>query len=422
MKINKLFYLILLIYYGNASVVQDIDIIGNHHTKKHIIIREIHHQFPGEYNSTLAQEDRNRIYNLGLFSTVEIYKIDSTYTIFLVETFRFLPIPLLEYSESKGFSYGAGISYLNFRGLNEKLLLGGMIGEEETYFFNFHNPWVFGNHGSIQGEIYQFSTESSVYNYQYKIKGFEIGTGYYSKGEKHRYNAVVGIQFFYLDSTLSNSNYYDLLIINEDYYLEFQYLVGELTYQFDTRNIYFDPTSGQYFSAVFEPKFDYNNSSNYYSLFLTYKKYIQFSNIILDPVISLQTKLVIKFSDSFPIFAYEYLGGGGFVRGYTPVIQENPSEVQEYIEGFNILYQNFQIQHTLFKRKDYSGIEMGMDMVYFTDFGISANSIRSFGNSNLIYGYGVGLRIFISGLGVISLDMGFNPYGSWMLHPSDGNY
>ena len=135
MKINKLFYFILLIYYGNASVVQDIDIIGNHHTKKHIIIREIHHQFPGEYNSTHAQEDRNRIYNLGLFSTVEIYKIDSTYTIFLVETFRFLPIPLLEYSESKGFSYGAGISYLNFRGLNEKLLLGGMIGEEEAYFF-----------------------------------------------------------------------------------------------------------------------------------------------------------------------------------------------------------------------------------------------------------------------------------------------
>ena len=170
MKINKLVYLILLIYYGNASVVQDIDIIGNHHTKKHIIIREIHHQFPGEYNSTLAQKDRDRIYNLGLFSTVEIYKIDSTYTIFLVETFRLLPIPLLEYSESKGFSYGAGFSYLNFRGLNEKLLLGGMIGEEEAYFFNFHNPWVFGNHGSIQGEIYQFSTESSVYNFQYKIK------------------------------------------------------------------------------------------------------------------------------------------------------------------------------------------------------------------------------------------------------------
>ena len=69
------------------------------------------HPIPGEYDSLIAEEDRNRIYNLGLFSSVDVTNIDSTYLIILVETHRFFPIPIIDYNEGKGFSYGAGISY-----------------------------------------------------------------------------------------------------------------------------------------------------------------------------------------------------------------------------------------------------------------------------------------------------------------------
>ena len=65
-----------------ASLVESINIIGNDHTQNHIILREIHHPIPGKYDSTLVLEDRNRIYNLGLFSTVEIEQVDSFYTVF----------------------------------------------------------------------------------------------------------------------------------------------------------------------------------------------------------------------------------------------------------------------------------------------------------------------------------------------------
>ena len=179
MKICKPVYLVLFLSYGIAAVMQQINIVGNHHTREHVIIREIHHPIPSEYDSIISQKDRDRIYNLGLFSIVEIDPIDSTYKIFLMETFRFLPIPLIEYNEAKGFSYGAGIAYLNFRGLNEKLFLGGMIGEEKSYLLNFYNPWAFGNHGSIQGEFYQYATESAVYNYKFQIREFTIGTGFW---------------------------------------------------------------------------------------------------------------------------------------------------------------------------------------------------------------------------------------------------
>ena len=58
-----------------------------------------------------------------------------------------------------------------------------------------------------------------------------------------------------------------------------------------------------------------------------------------------------------------------------------------------------------------------MDLVYFADFGISSNSLGTFKLSNGIIGYGIGVRLFVSGLGLISLDIGFNPYGSWFIHP-----
>ena len=92
------------------------------------------------------------------------------------------------------------------------------------------------------------------------------------------------------------------------------------------------------------------------------------------------------------------------------------------MEGSQILYQNFQIQHTLARRRDFKKMEVGIDLAYFIDFGISADSPKSFALKNSIFGYGAGFRFFLSGAGVISIDFGFNPYGTWFVHPSDGDY
>ena len=113
--------------------ISKIKIIGNDYTKSRIVLREIHHPIPGEYDSIMAKADRDRIYNLGLFSTVEISQLDTIYLILLTETFNYLPIPLIEYSESKGFSYGAMFLMRNFQGLNRKVSIEGIFGKENLY-------------------------------------------------------------------------------------------------------------------------------------------------------------------------------------------------------------------------------------------------------------------------------------------------
>ena len=170
------------------------------------------------------------------------------------------------------------------------------------------------------------------------------------------------------------------------------------------------------------PKMGQDGTASLINLKITYKKYAGLTDIVLNPVLSFKSQLLLKYSKDLPVFENEYLGGEGFVRGYSPVVQDNPGEVQNRIEGIHIIYQNIQLQHTLIEKRDYRGLEFGMDMAYFADLGISSQSLSSFRIANRIIGYGLGIRLFLSGAGVISIDLGYNPYGSWFVHPSDGDY
>ena len=102
-----------LIAKSNSSkpFVKDIKIYGNNRTKDYIINREIKHNANAIYDSLISIDDRNRIYNLNIFSSVDISVIDSTYTIEVREAPRILPLPLFSYDEQKGIGYGAAICH-----------------------------------------------------------------------------------------------------------------------------------------------------------------------------------------------------------------------------------------------------------------------------------------------------------------------
>ena len=420
MKYCIIFSPIILYSLCVASQLKEINIIGNDHTRIEIILREIQHPIPEKYDSTLALEDRNRIYNLGLFSTVEIDQVDSFYTVLLVETFRFFPIPLVDYNEAKGWSYGGGIAFLNFRGMNQKLIFGGIIGEETNYFFDFKDPWIAGDHVSLSGTVYQFITKNPFYSYNYKEIGFSIGTGFY-KNKFHKIKILMGIEYSIIDTSEINKT---ILEKHENIPLNYKYIRGEFTYQYDTRDIYLDPTTGSLTTLFLKPKLSFGESENYHLFLFKHLKFFKISDRYLNPVLSFDTRFLFQKSKSFPIFAYQHLGGEGFVRGYSPLPEKNSSEVTNLIEGYNVFYHSVQLQHTLIKKNDYNkmkfGFEFGIDIVYFVDIGTISSESTSFNFKNTIAGYGFGFRIFASGAGVIEIDIGFNPYGQQFYHLSDG--
>ena len=66
-------------------------------------------------------------------------------------------------------------------------------------------------------------------------------------------------------------------------------------------------------------------------------------------------------------------------------------------------------------------MELGLDQIWFFDLGLGGQKRKELIKNKPIIGYGIGFRLFVSGVGTIGLDFGFNPYSySPQMHISDG--
>jgi len=150
-----LFYNSCLIGSGYNPKISSIEIYGNSNTLDYILEREIQHPLFSSLDSSLAEADRNRLENLGIFSDVSWKAIplqDRTAILkfSVIESIQKTPpgaFPI--YEEETGWSLTGGWIIQNFRGRNQTLQMGGSIGGKDTYGFNFSDPWMFGNHVSF---------------------------------------------------------------------------------------------------------------------------------------------------------------------------------------------------------------------------------------------------------------------------------
>lgn len=403
--------LILLIgnlVYSNVWVSHTL-IIGNQKVKDKIILREINHIIPGEFDSTTTQEDRNRIYNLGLFSKVELYYEDSALVIYVVESPSVIPFPIIDYDEAKGadgWTYGGGIGLLNFRGLNEKLSLGAAFGANKFYFLNFSDPWIAGDHISINGDLGNILLPNAVYDYNMRIKYLNAESGFY-KNLIHKFRFEGGYENINL-TTRENSENTDPTPENE--LNSYDFLFAAAKYTIDTRDVYKDPTLGILYYNELTYVRGIKNSPSLWEYNLLLKKYYLLKNWKFDPVLSISFQGEFIYGIDIPIFKRIYLGGEGLVRGYSPIPTENPVQTAEKIEVEKYLFQSIQLQFTLLKRKDFGRIEFGIDGVIFGDYGTGTLTSQKIKLSDGIFGYGFGVRLFLSGINYIGMDLGFNPY------------
>ncbi|MAW68909.1 MAG: hypothetical protein CMG10_04045, partial [Candidatus Marinimicrobia bacterium] len=131
MKLRGLLLLFPILGLSQNLIVSEIIHKGNTLTKNYIIQREIQHQIQMPLDSTIAEEDQNRLINLGIFADVkwraiplENMTIRLEYVIIENNKFwggRFFGGPAPAYDEETGWSYGAGGVFKNVRGRNEQV-------------------------------------------------------------------------------------------------------------------------------------------------------------------------------------------------------------------------------------------------------------------------------------------------------------
>ena len=122
---------------GDSLKISAIEFKWNVRSLDYIVEREIWHPLDISLDSTIANEDRNRLENLGLFSEV-FWKIVPLEDGTLILSFTLKeslqktpPIALPNFKEDTGWSLVGFWLINNFRGRNQSLIIGGSVGGEE---------------------------------------------------------------------------------------------------------------------------------------------------------------------------------------------------------------------------------------------------------------------------------------------------
>ena len=404
-----------------VNIIDLIQIQGNKKTKDHIILREINQKINESWSNESILEDENRIYNLGLFSNVDIDVIkndenQNTYKISVSEMWYVWPFPVISYDYDRDeLSYGAGIINNNFRGEDINLSFGSTFGNVREYFIHYQNPWISGDHISLELGVYNESSDHHIYNIIEKDQGFFIKGGFY-KGYDNQFafwtnynNKIIDIEKDSNKSTL------------ESHYLgqtNFSYIRIGSEYTYDTRDIYIDPSSGSFLNIELINEFGVNDTKNIHEIefhFSTYKKIFE---SYLNPILKYKFSANIQYSNSdIPIFKKNYIGGQDYVRGYSATPSENAVDNYDNVfEVDNFLINTFEIQSTLIERKEYlDKVELGADFIFFTDWGIGYNLNKAINFDNSLLGYGIGCKIFLMNT-VIKFEYALNMHGSSRWH------
>ena len=171
---SGLFYLVFflalddVIFAQPRHQIEKIEILGLNKTKHYIIEREIFHPVNTSLDSSLANLDRNRIFNLGLFDNVSwrIMPLENGNAILqylMIESInRTPPLMFPTYDEEKGWSLNGVMIIKNFQGKNRTIEAISSIGGEKRLQFLINDPWIFGNHISLSAFIEQNSYDLSL--------------------------------------------------------------------------------------------------------------------------------------------------------------------------------------------------------------------------------------------------------------------
>ncbi|GIR23100.1 hypothetical protein CM15mP37_06050 [bacterium] len=149
--------------FSQNFLVSEVTHSGNSFTKDYVIAREIQHPINAPLDSSIAIQDRNRLINLGIFAEVkwkavplEDFSYRLEYQIIENSKFfggRFIGAALPAYEEDLGWSFGGGGQLRNFRGRNESIGVAFSRGGRNTFGFQFSNPWISGDHVSLDGDL-----------------------------------------------------------------------------------------------------------------------------------------------------------------------------------------------------------------------------------------------------------------------------
>ena len=381
-------------------VISSVEFSGNDKTRNYIIEREIQHPVDVNLDSSLAKEDLYRLENLGLFSEItwQAIPLENGTAILeyrIIESMqRTPPVPVPIYEEDTGWSLGGAWVINNFRGRNQMLVLGGMVGGQNTYGINFLDPWIFGNHVSVYTDIGKKLYSHNFLEMDVEVNSFQLTLGRWF-GETIKVSAGFELE----SKTFSNKNETE----------SFYYFAPDLTLKYDTRDIYWNPGKGILISHYFYKMIGIDPSE--YSLLIWRQSYSWFKKINQSSkklVLALNTTFYGKWGDKQNVWL-NYFGDSFTVRGWAlPTRDLFRSGEESFRFGYEYVHGTIELRKDIIPKyaTDY-GVEFGLNLVGFVDAGVVADDWNILKDQILMSGTGFGIRIPMPIVNVFRLDVGW---------------
>jgi len=396
-------FLLSSILFGNNvydPIISIIEIRGNIKTHDYILEREIVHPVDHPLDSTIVIEDRNRLENLGLFSeaTWQVVPLENgtaKLSYVVVESIhRTPPLALPTYQEDTGWSLAGFWLVNNFRGRNQSLALGGSIGGEDTYGFNFSDPWMFGDHVSLS-----LNMGRTLYNHRFLDRRLDVNSLYINLGKWYGNKIKTSIGIEIETKKIFND-------IDED---AFFYIGATGNLKYDTRDIYWNPGQGVLFSQDIYHREGIEPQDWRIMLWSqSYSWYMKINQKGKKHVLAFNTTLNRKLGNKDDLWL-DYFGNSSTIRGWSLPDPDLYYSVKEPFRfGHESILMSLELRQELIpKHATPLGIEFGLAIVLFSDVGVIANDWTNLRDQLPMHGVGTGIRIPFPMVGVIRVDYGY---------------
>ena len=377
--------------------ISEIKIIGLSKTEQFVIEREIYHKPNSPLDSSIAELDRNRIFNLGLFDEVSwrVIPIENGEAILqfnLIESLHRLPPVILPvYDEEKGWSLRSLYIIKNFQGKNRNIELDLSIGGEDRIQFSLSDPWIFGNRVSlftyIEHRSYRHLFLERLVNSS--LLRIEMGKWY---GDR------IKLKF---SPTSINS-----IFTNKVDTLRYKYFSPEIKMEYDSRDIFWNPKKGIRLINKFIPMIGGENE--FFIWNQSYSIYLPLFNHDSDLTLAANACIRNKWGYKNDIWL-SYFGNSFNVRGWElPSIDKKSLVNQPYRFGHEYIFSSIEIRKLIIpKHHSRLGLLNGLSIVGFFDSGFISHHWSKIKENKMIGGAGIGIRIPIPILESIRIDLGW---------------
>ena len=381
---------------SQALIITEITSIGHEKTKDYIIKREIQHPIGVPLDSAIAEMDRDRLDNLGIFSYVtwDVVPKGSEGLVLryiMIESWRYLPGAMPVYEEGFGWSLSGGILNNNFRGRNESLNIGGQFGGRTNYGLFWYNPWITGDHISLQLSASKDNLQHPFLPYEKATVDADIKLGRYFS---YQWKTRIGIKW----EATKFSN------VNES--IDLNSIQPQLQIAYDTRDIFTTPNRGffitQAVDAVLHLRTDYPNFWQWDQSYSWYTTLIK-SKTPLIGAVNISSQLTFGGPEEIWI---QYIGGAFSVRGWrTPSQAIYQGGERDFRFGFQAINGALELRQTIIpkfvtKFKN----EFGVSVSAYLDAGIMSREKSDLNKQKTMFGAGIGLQILWPVVQIVRFD------------------